>query len=159
MCGSRTLCVMVIMAVGLAACVSSSIVWTAHHNFSNTRWKPEEMVAFTPDTVSLQKDSIYRPNTGVLSIRYIEGAAIENLPLVMEIESPQDGIYRCDTIVVRLLPKTDRTANKGKIGIFETEDTIPLHTNVVPGWTVYFYPAMEDDINGIISLTFDLIKN
>ena len=148
-----------IMAFGMAACISSSIVWTGHHSFSGTRWMRGEIVTFTPDTVSLVKDSMLTASRGVLSLRYTEGSDIETLPLVMEVESPQDGVYRCDTLMVRMLSFGARTANKGKMGIFETADTISLHSNVVPGWTISFYPALEKDIDGILSLTFEIIKN
>ena len=142
----------------MSACVSSSILWTGNHSFSGTTWVLEEPVVFTPDTMSL-KDSTATASTGILSIRYTSGAGIERLPLVMEIESPADGVYKCDTIYPRFLPVSERTPHKGKVGIFETIDTIPLHSNVTPGWTVSFYPALEDDVKGIISLTLDVIKN
>lgn len=141
----------------LAGCGSSSIVWTGSHSFSGVKWAPEEQVIFIPDTMSLQ-DSTIRAVKGLLSIRYTASANVEKLPIVMEIESPADGIYRCDTLRVHLIPMSDRTASKGKMGIFETVDTIPLHSAVVPGWTVSMYPALEDDVDGIISLTLDIIK-
>lgn len=146
------------VAIGLPACISSSVVWTGHRNFSGSRWEPGEMVVFTPDTVSLIKDSTVTADRGVLALRYTEGTNMEVLPLVMEVESPEEGIYRCDTLMVRLLPFSYRTADKGKMGIFETADTLSLPSRVLPGWTVAFYPAVEDDIEGIISLTFDILK-
>ena len=145
-------------AIIMAGCVSSSIVWTGHHSFSGVKWTPEELVIFTPDTVSLQ-DSIVRPHRGVLSIRYTAGSNVEKLPVVMEIESPGEGIYRVDTLWQSFLPVSERSAHKGKMGIFETLDTIELNSTVVPGWTVSFYPAVEDDVEGVISLTLDIIKN
>ena len=154
----RHICfIFVSAAMMLAGCVSSSIVWTGNHSFSSLRWQPEELVVFTPDTMSVG-DSTVTATRGVLSIRYSAGAEVETLPLVMEIESPGTGLYRCDTIREQLLPMAERTAHKGKMGIFETIDTVPLHSAVTPGWTVSFYPASEEDIDGIISLTLDIIK-
>ena len=143
-------------AVLLAGC-GSSLVWTGNYSFPGNTWHPEHTVTFVPDTISLEKNDD-NPLTGVLSIRYAAKMPMEMLPLVMEIESPQDGLYRCDTIQQRLLPMDERTAGKGTLGVFESCDTILLHSRPVPGWSVSFYPASEEDISGIFSITFELLK-
>ena len=151
------LLMLLLPAVLVVGCVSSSIIWTGHHSFPGLKWTPEESVVFLPDSLSL-RDSTVRATTGVISLRYSAGTNLENLPIVVEIESPTEGIYRCDTIVERLLPVDDRTPHKGRMGIFESTDTIRLHSAVSPGWSISFCPACEEVIDGIISLTFDIIK-
>ena len=150
--------VFMIVALLVTGCVSSRIIWTGHHSFPATKWVLETPVVFIPDTLSI-RDTTAMAHRGILSIRYSSGASVENLPIVMEIESAHDGSYSCDTLRQRLLPKAERTAQKGRMGIFETIDTIKLPSNFAPGWSATFYPALEEDVEGIISLTLDIIKD
>lgn len=141
----------------LAGCGGRKFLWTEHYNFPSNTWMPQNAVKFVPDTVDLT-DSTAVAGRGVVSLRYASDASVEEFPLVMEVESPEKGIYRSDTIRIKFLTEENRTASKGRMGLFETCDTINLTATPTPGWNVTFYPATEEDLTGIFSLTFQLIE-
>lgn len=138
----------------LAACVSKTIVWTENHNFGANEWKGMEEVTFVPDTVSLLPGDSQR---GILTFRYAANANVKSFPVIMEIECPQTGEYRVDTLRTSLLPTAMRTGNRSSAGVFETNDTITFRQPVDPGWTVSFrLPSPDNEIKGLFSLMFTL---
>lgn len=138
----------------LTACVSKTIVWTENHNFSGNEWKGREEVTFVPDTVSLLPGDTER---GVLTFRYSSNANVRSFPVIMEIECPQTGEYRIDTLRTSLLSTAERTGNRSSAGVFEANDTITLNLPVDPGWTVTFrLPDPNTEIKGLFSLMFTL---
>ena len=138
-----------------AGCGHSDLLWTESHNFPSNTWGSDACVAFEPDTASLQKGVASK---ALLTIRYAEGASMRSFPISMEIESPSDGYYLCDTIKAQLLPREARTGDKATFGIFETTDTILLNQAPRPGWRMILKPAADDDIiKGLFSITLTLL--
>ena len=143
------------MAVALWACGSGGgRTWTHSCSFGGGSWRAGETICFRPDTASLQK---VRPDRALLIIRYTADADVEKFPIVVEEESPAAGYYACDTRTVSLLPKDRRVANRATLGVFESRDTLRLAAGAVPGWSMTVHPAGEETINGIVSITLDLI--
>lgn len=144
-----------IIALAMTGCVGRGIIWTGHHSFHSTDWEVDEPVKFTPDSASLQK-GIDKEKVGLLSIRYSPKASVERLPLLVETESPSDGLFAADTIYIDLLPVMERTANRCRMGIFEVTDTLSLRGQVSDGWNICFTQVSGSEIDGIISLTFQI---
>lgn len=142
------------VAAVLTSCLPENLVWTGTYNFPGGRWNRLEKVTFTPDTAFLNGEA----RKGTVSLRYGDKASAERLPVVMETECPATGVYQSDTLMISLLPGDRRTADNARLGVFETTDTISLAVKTLPGWTVTFYPATEDEISGIYSITLELIK-
>lgn len=150
---AATIFLLVFIAV---ACGKYDHLWTKTYNFPSEEWRGEERLGFFPDTLSLERGKADRM---VISVRYGEDATLEGLPIVMETESPDDGYYRCDTIELKLLPIEKRTANRARMGIFETCDTFKLEHFAKPGWNLTLHPALgENLITGLYSLTLELYE-
>lgn len=129
-------------------------IWTESFTFSGTTWQGERQLNFIPDTVSLQKGDACR---GILTLRYNANAPVKKLPVVVDMECPSDGYYECDTLEFELLPMEMRTGNNGKIGVFETTDTIPLKIPPKPGWELSLrQTANNAGVSGLYSITFTL---
>lgn len=92
----------------------------------------------------------------VLSMRYGSDASLESLPIVVETESPESGMYAADTIRFRLMKAADRTADKARMGIFESVDTLRMRIVPAPGWSMTIYPL--DEITDVYSLTLEIKK-
>lgn len=138
----------------LTGCNRGDLVWSGNYSFPQTSWQPEFSPVFVPDTMSLQLRS---PRHAVVSIRYAEDLNVEMLPVVVELSSTKTGNFDTDTVRPSILPFAMRTADKGRLGIFETCDTLDLKYKISPGNIFTLYPAdTEKDISGIYSLTFEL---
>ena len=135
-----------------AGCIATPMVWTRSYNFGANTWAPESRITFTPDTTSLQTT----PKTCVLSLRYGSNATAESIRLVVETESPEDGYFGTDTVTVRLLPERERTGGNGRVGVFETNDTLKLSVPPAPGWNVTVFPAEKEEVAGLFSITLTL---
>lgn len=146
-------------ALLLTSCLPATLIWTATYNFPGGRWGHEEKVTFRPDTIYMEKTGPGKRETrGVISLRYNGSASLETLPLVIETESPEEGAYRSDTIGIRLLRGDRRMADKATLGVFETVDTVILNPHPAPGWTMTLYPANREGIEGVYSLTLEIIN-
>lgn len=140
----------------VAGCARKGVVWTATRSFPEGRWAPDDRICFLPDTSSLLRTQ--EAGKWVVSMRYGPQASVERLPLVVEMESPGEGGYSCDTIEIRLMPPEQRTANNSTLGIFESVDTLPLPVKASPGFSTTIHPATDAEAEGFYSLTFELIN-
>lgn len=138
----------------LSGCLRKELVWTGTCGFQADTWKAEERLAFCPDTVFLEKD--LATARAVISLRYADGASLEKLAVAMETENPATGEYTTDTIRLRLLPASERTASRARLGVFEAADTVSLKGRPMPGWNATLIPL--EDISGVYSLTFEIIN-
>lgn len=145
----------VILMLTAATC-GPGVVWTGYHSFPGGKWMPGKNVTFAPDTINLQDSTKPAPQEGIWTLRYSADASVASFPMVVETESPEQGVYRCDTVNVKLLPGGRRTADNAKLGVFEITDTIRLGYGVRPGWTISFYPATVHPVEGILNITFTL---
>ena len=144
----------------LASCRHADIIWTGSYNFPAGKWDPDNKVALTPDTVFLQalaeRDSSATADA-LLTLRYGQDAFPEKIRIVVETENPAVAQYTCDTLAFRLLPLAARTADKGRIGVFETTDTLLRGVHPRPGWNVTLHPIDDgNEITNIYSLTLEL---
>lgn len=139
------------------ACSRTGVVWTGTKNFPDASWLGGERVVFSPDTAFLNGGDL-KEARGVVSLRYCIETSAEEFPLVMETECPGPGAYASDTITVKLLPASERTAGNATLGIFEYADTVPLPIAPQPGWNITLHPAGDFEITGLYSLTFEIIR-
>lgn len=143
-----------VFLIGLAACMPDNLIWTEAYNFSGSRWKGDKVITFIPDTTSLLPGDARK---GVITLRYGANADVESFPMIVEIESPHTGEYRCDTIKEILLPAEKRNGNRSSAGVFEITDTIHFRQPVNQGWRISFrQPLRESEVNGLFSLVFTL---
>lgn len=142
----------------MVSCLPAELVWTETYNFPGSTWSPGEKVTFTPDTTFL----LHGAGEAVVSLRYASDAPVETLPLVVEMECPgaweNDGGFKADTITVRLLPSEARTANNAKLGVYETECSVPLGVAPAPGWSATIHPICAEAVTGLYSVTLELIN-
>lgn len=125
------------------------------YNFPDACWDMRERVAFTVDTLS--GESTY--DALVMSFRYSRELDVETLPIVVETESGADGSYRCDTLRIPFLSQGERTARNGRLGVFESADTLPELLNPSPGMEITVYPVGDrPQIHGLYSITLTLEK-
>lgn len=137
------------------SCARRELVWTETRSFPSDRWEGRHKITFAPDSAFLEARERVK---GVLVVRYGRDASAERLRLVMETESPGPGRYASDTLTLRLLPSAARTAGEGRLGVFETADSVALSIQPDPGWSVTFHPLDEEDVEGLLSLTFELVR-
>lgn len=137
------------------SCRNSDTVWLESYNFKGNRWVAENRLSFTPDTPHLSKKEALK---AVFLIRYGRDAFPSSFPLVLETESPSTGEFSTDTLKVNLLPEGERNGETSKMGIFETCDTITLAHRPLPGWSMTLYPEPDLTIDGIFSITVQLIE-
>lgn len=137
------------------SCGGPQTVWTGSHNFAAGKWTGERRITFTPDTFSLERAGAVK---GIITFRYGANASVKAFPLIVETESPATGYYSCDTLIQEFLPLEKRTGKNGKLGIFETNDTIEFKDTPKPGWQVTLSQATdESEIKGLFSVTFTLL--
>ena len=142
--------------MGVGACSDNKAVWSGTYSFPNSRWQQDSFVEFAPDSAVIGK---CEAGTAELSIRYGEDASVERLPLVMEMENPNEGSYGSDTVSIALIAREHRTSGTASFGIFESCDTIRLPFTITPGCKISFHPVNSTEvIKGIYSLTVQLIK-
>lgn len=139
----------------LAGCGAYPFIWSRAYSFAGNEWGPDSKVTFRPDSVSLSPSGA---STAVIALRYGVNASVEELPLVVDTESPTDGYFRSDTIRVRLLPVKERSGANGTIGIFETCDTLRLPLRAKPGWELTVRPLTEESVKGLFSISLSLYK-
>lgn len=150
----RFLLLLGILLTVLIGCRSLSMVWSGNYSFPDTVWTAEDVIVFEPDTFSLEGKT---PRNVVVSVRYGENLSVESLPVAIELESPKTGNFVTDTIDLPILPIGERTADKSRMGMFETCDTLPLKYKIMPGYRIsIFHANPEVDVTGIYSLTFEL---
>lgn len=138
----------------LIGCGSENIVWTEIHNFSGSVWKGNDVIIFVPDSASLSHD---RGGKGILCLRYAEDVSLGTLPVVVDMEWPEAGIYRADTLVIKLNPEENLTGINRKHGIFEVCDTVTLDSPPDPGWRMAVRQlSPSDEVRGIFSIIFTL---
>ena len=148
--------VITLMAVAMfGGCRRQAVVWTGTYNFPSTVWDQDNIIAFSPDSSDVAAGS---SSMAVISIRYAADASVESFPLIMETESPSEGLYRSERIRMNLLPIEKRTGAQGRLGIFETCDTVRLCCKVLPGWQIAFHPEDSKNLTGLYSFTFELIE-
>lgn len=137
------------------ACEREGLIWSGSRSFPGGRWKAGEKMAFMPDSTHLKGEKA----RALLSLRYAEDASMESFPVVVETENPADGTYTCDTLRLKLLKAEERLASHGKLGIFETTDTLAVAVTTLPGWYISIQPAVNEDITGLYSITLELENN
>lgn len=146
---------LLILTVGLFSCGKEDIVWTRSFDFRGNTWHRDNHLQFVPDTFAI--DSVEAKSV-LLTLRYSADATKQEFPIVVEMESPSDGYYRCDTIRETLLPSEERTGDNSAYGIFEKTDTLRLEKTPKPGWKMTISQASTDEeIHGIFSITVALI--
>lgn len=145
------------LALGLWACMPSGLIWTGSHSFPSGAWSGAGRLEFRPDSSFLEK-AAGESVAGVISLRYSADADVRSIPLIIEREDPAIGDYHCDTVAVSLLPKERRTAANGRLGVFESADTLFSGIRINPGWALTVHPDADSEIKGIYSITFEIIK-
>lgn len=150
-----------IWGVGLllatAACGRKELVWADTVSFPSGQWRGDDKLSFSPDSAFVAGEM--NGVSPVVSIRYGADATVESFRMVVETENPSVGLYRCDTVAVRLLPVKRRTADRATVGIFETCDTLGFVDRIEPGCSITLYPAGEaTTLDGLFSLTFELSR-
>lgn len=151
---TRLLAYVALAALLLAACSSEHAVWSEAHNFHGNRWDISESVIFAPDSGYFTTE---HPAEGILSLRYGRGCPYRTLPMVMEMESVEEGSYRVDTITLSLLPGNMRNGDKATLGVFETADTVRLSPPPSDGWTLTVRPCIDTvAITDVYSLTLQI---
>lgn len=144
-----------IALLGVASCGKADLLWSESKSFEGGEWKHDDRVYFIPDTAAFERD----PRLLVWTIRYGENASVESFPMVVETDNPEKTSIDRDTVTVRLLPRRERTAARGSLGLFEVSDTTELPSGLPPGWSAVFYPVKEEsEMKGIYSITIDLEK-
>lgn len=154
-----------VLTLMCVSCRPENLIWTGTYNFPGGEWKPNDMVVFAPDTTFVV--GLSSQCSAVLSIRYSDNASVETLPIVAECESPEAGEYWCDTLAIEILKVPARSADKARLGVFETVDTIPLRSQPTPGWSLALHPALpflssENETNvikGLYSITFEILNS
>lgn len=156
---AREILFLVLLACGLVSCLPENLVWTETHSFHGGEWNREEKISFIPDTSFLRPLDNHAGAKGmkaVVSLRYGGEAPLENIPVAVETENPAVGSYSSDTLDIRLLKMAERSASKGRLGVFETADTIALSQMPEPGWNITLHPLVS--VTGLYSLTFEIIR-
>lgn len=139
----------------LVSCGRQPAVWSGTYSFPSSVWNEDNIVAFSPDSAAVAEGTASK---ALISIRYAADASAESFPLIMETESPAEGLYRSEVIRVNLLPREKRTAAQGRLGIFETCDTLQLCCKALPGWQIAFHPEVGESVSGLYSFTLELIE-
>lgn len=143
------------LAVALVSCKGERAVWSASHDFPDQSWKGIETITFVPDSASLDKGNVRK---AYVTLRYGPEASVEVLPVVMERESPGEGIYSADTLRMEMLPARQRTGNRGNLGVFECTDSVEFPSSPGPGTEFTLRPLPQDiTIKGIYSITISLL--
>lgn len=143
------------VAIALMACSGmTERVWSEAYDFENECWKADDILEFAPDSITLTRNDIRK---ATVSIRYNDELRAEHLPVIVEIDSPKNRYYLCDTVSMTFLPLKERTADHARLGIFETSLTLPLRGRLMPGTKIRLYPAdSEMEEKGIYSLTLEI---
>lgn len=144
---------LVLTALIMSACVPSKIVWTESYNFPSGEWAPDNRISFSPDSDLLKTDN---PILLTMLYRYAADASAEAFKVAVEMEWPEYGVYTVDTMKVEMLPGAKRDATSGRLGVFETSDTLRLKHGVRPGWNITLHPLIEEPVKGLFSITLDL---
>lgn len=142
------------LLIALYGCREKGTVWSESHNFRNARWEGAEKISFHVDSAAVKGE---KSRIAIVTVRYAADATRLTMPLTVEIETPATGYFGVDTLNVDLLPMESRQAANGRLGVFESSDTLIMKETRVEGSVITITPRdPHEEIDGIFSLTLTL---
>lgn len=118
-------------------------------------WLPGGVVEFTPQLYG-SLESRRQPFDLLLSVRYTRNCQANEIVMVIEEMSLDNGVSEPDTVVVPLFSPSGTPLGKGAYNVFE--QSVALHDDypLPDGYTFSVTPAMP--VRGVISVGYRLMR-
>lgn len=118
-------------------------------------WMPGGVVEFTPQLFD-SLESRRHPFDLQVSVRYTRNCQADEIVMVIEEMSLDNGVSEPDTVVVPLFSPEGKPLGKGSYNVFERSVTLHEGFPLPEGYTFSVTPVMP--VNGVISVGYRLMR-
>lgn len=135
----------------ISGCKYKGNLWGDVHNFPGNEWEQDQKVTFVPDSVLVSKGA----DRVALFFRYGADMPYQQIPMLVEIESPTDSLgYYVDTLTFSFPRDNSRFA------VLESCDTLQFPLKVQSGWAISILPLVPDgSIEDFYSVGLTVLEN